>query len=66
MPVARVNDPMEGIAWLETEPRWKNGVGKDWAAKKVLGRGGQGIVGHWYRPHLTHSSPKRQNDDRST
>ena len=37
----------EGKRWLRTEPIRNNRVGKSWRAKKVLGRGGQGIVGLW-------------------
>jgi len=33
--------------WLDSEKKWKHRVGKGWAAKKVLGRGGQGIIGLW-------------------
>lgn len=46
-PVNTNNLPMDQRAWLDTEPRWKNRVGKGWVAKKVLGEGGYGIVGHW-------------------
>lgn len=41
-------DTTLGKTWLLTEKHWKNRVGKYWKAKKVLGIGGQGIVGHWY------------------
>jgi hypothetical protein len=33
--------------WMKSERRWKNRVGKGWVAKKVLGQGGVGVVGHW-------------------
>jgi hypothetical protein len=33
--------------WLVSEAKWKNRVGKGWVAKRVLGMGGYGIVGHW-------------------
>lgn len=42
------------IEWLATESKWKNRVGKDWKAVKVIGRGGQGVVGHW-----TYDGPDR-------
>jgi hypothetical protein len=42
--------------WLQTDQRWQNKVGKNWVAKKVLGRGGQGIVGWW-----TYQGPDRAN-----
>lgn len=34
-------------AWLDTEPDWKDRIGVGWQAKRMLGRGGQGMVGHW-------------------
>jgi hypothetical protein len=34
-------------AWLRSEQNWKYRIGKSWSGKKILGRGGQGIVGHW-------------------
>lgn len=33
--------------WLDSEIRWRRPVGPNWEAVKVLGQGGQGIVGHW-------------------
>ncbi|KAE9367894.1 kinase-like protein [Stipitochalara longipes BDJ] len=33
--------------WLASEVNWKFRIGKGWKGKKVLGEGGQGIVGHW-------------------
>lgn len=33
--------------WLASEQNWKYRIGKNWKGKKVLGLGGQGIVGHW-------------------
>jgi hypothetical protein len=33
--------------WLKSEANWKYRIGKNWRGKKVLGLGGQGIVGHW-------------------
>ena len=33
--------------WLASEPNWKYRIGKGWKGKKILGVGGQGIVGHW-------------------
>jgi hypothetical protein len=40
--------------WLASEKDWKYRVGKGWKGKKVLGQGGQGIVGHW-----TYEGPDR-------
>jgi hypothetical protein len=40
--------------WLASEKNWKYRVGKGWKGKKVLGQGGQGIVGHW-----TYEGPDR-------
>lgn len=40
-------EPYEYGKWLASESKWKNRVGRGWVAKKVLGRGGFGIVGHW-------------------
>lgn len=37
----------EGELWLASEKYWTKRVGKGWIAKRVLGRGGQGIVGWW-------------------
>lgn len=34
-------------AWLNTEPHWMHRVGKGFVGKRILGRGGFGIVGHW-------------------
>jgi serine/threonine protein kinase len=34
-------------AWLNSEVRWKNRVGRGWIGKRVLGKGSYGIVGHW-------------------
>jgi len=33
--------------WLASEPNWKYKIGKGWKGKRILGVGGQGIVGHW-------------------
>lgn len=33
--------------WLDSEQHWRHRVGKGWVAKRVLGRGSFGIVGHW-------------------
>jgi hypothetical protein len=33
--------------WLASEKYWQFRIGKGWKGKKVMGRGGQGIVGHW-------------------
>jgi hypothetical protein len=41
------NKKQIGAAWLASEPKWKDHVGKDWKPVRVLGRGSQGIVGHW-------------------
>ena len=32
---------------MATEPRWRDRVGKDWVARKVLGQGSEGVVGWW-------------------
>ena len=34
-------------ACLASEKQWKYRIGKGWRGVKVLGIGGQGIVGHW-------------------
>ncbi|PVH81188.1 kinase-like protein [Cadophora sp. DSE1049] len=34
-------------AWMATEWKWKNRVGKGWVPKRLLGRGTFGVVGHW-------------------
>jgi hypothetical protein len=44
--------------WLASEKKWKHRIGKGWRGKRVLGMGGQGIVGHW-----TYEGPDR---DRKT
>jgi hypothetical protein len=47
---ARVaGNPMKELTdkWLASEKNWKNRIGKGWKGKRILGRGGQGIVGHW-------------------
>lgn len=41
------NKKQAGIAWQASESKWKDRVGKDWKPVRVLGRGGQGVVGHW-------------------
>jgi hypothetical protein len=33
--------------WIATEPFWYTRLGPGWVGQKVLGRGGQGIVGLW-------------------
>jgi len=33
--------------WIKSERNWKNHVGKGWVARRVLGQGGFGVVGHW-------------------
>ena len=33
--------------WLKSEKYWKYRIGKGWTGKKIMGKGGQGIVGHW-------------------
>jgi hypothetical protein len=45
--MSRAREAVEGVKWQGTEKLWTNRVGKNWVAKRVLGRGGQGIVGHW-------------------
>jgi hypothetical protein len=47
-------EALGGEAWQKSEEHWKNRVGKGWVAKRVLGKGGQGIVGHW-----TYTGPDR-------
>ncbi|KAK0118662.1 hypothetical protein ONS96_011749 [Cadophora gregata f. sp. sojae] len=34
-------------AWMATEWKWKNRVGKGWVPKRLFGRGTYGVVGHW-------------------
>ena len=34
-------------AWMATEWKWKNRVGRGWVPKRLLGRGTYGVVGHW-------------------
>jgi hypothetical protein len=47
-PIGSLNlEDLENKRWLNSEPRWTNRLGTYWVAVKVLGRGGQGIVGHW-------------------
>ncbi|KAH8598920.1 hypothetical protein B0O99DRAFT_30463 [Bisporella sp. PMI_857] len=33
--------------WLRSESKWNHRIGKNWKGKKVLGMGGQGVVGWW-------------------
>ena len=41
----RTRSQVEGDSWLASETDWRDRVGKGWVAKKVLGKGGYGIVG---------------------
>lgn len=41
------NKKQAGIDWQASKSKWKDRVGKSWKPVRVLGRGGQGIVGHW-------------------
>jgi hypothetical protein len=34
-------------AWMASERSWRHRVGKGWVAKRLLGRGTYGVVGHW-------------------
>ena len=47
-------EEQENHRWLDSEKNWRNRVGKGWVAKRVLGKGGYGIVGHW-----TYKGPDR-------
>lgn len=38
---------LDKAKWLDSAKHWKKQVGDGWVPQKVLGRGGQGIVGHW-------------------
>ncbi|KAI9743088.1 MAG: hypothetical protein M1818_003383 [Claussenomyces sp. TS43310] len=33
--------------WLRSDRRWQNKLGRGWKGRRVLGRGGNGIVGLW-------------------
>ncbi|KAE8446826.1 hypothetical protein EG329_011603 [Mollisiaceae sp. DMI_Dod_QoI] len=41
------NKKDSGKAWMSTESKWKDRVGKSWKPVKVFGRGSQSVVGHW-------------------
>jgi hypothetical protein len=58
--MSRAREAVEGVKWQGTEKLWTNRVGKNWVAKRVLGRGGQGIVGHWLVSCSAEISPRKQ------
>lgn len=39
--------PQEKRQWLASNPQWQHGLNYSWVGKKVLGRGGYGLVGLW-------------------
>ncbi|KUJ19058.1 kinase-like protein [Mollisia scopiformis] len=51
---AAKSEAYTGKAWMASESKWKNRVGKGWKPVRVLGRGGQGVVGYW-----TYEGPDR-------
>lgn len=47
LPDSEQMDHLAQARWLNSARDWKQRFGNDWVAHKVLGRGGQGIVGHF-------------------